>query len=72
MKKQEAILISAYTGYLLTKKFQDVHKFIEETLGRPVQTIEMANEEFMLQLRQKLFPQIIEMVKNEVTENEMQ
>lgn len=65
MTKQEAILISAYTGYLLTKKFQDVHKFIEETLGRPVQTIEMGNDKFMEQLKQKLYPQIIEMIKGE-------
>ena len=65
MTKQEAILISAYTGYLLTKNFQDVHRFIEETVGRPVQTIEMGNDKFMEILKEKLRPQIIEMVKGE-------
>ena len=65
MTKEEAILISAYTGYLLTKNFQDVHRFIEETVGRPVQTIEMGNDKFMEQLKEKLLPQIIKLVEGE-------
>lgn len=65
MTKEEAILISAYTGYLLTKNFQDVHRFIEETVGRPVQTIEMGNDKFMEQLKEKLRPQIIKLVEGE-------
>ena len=65
MTKQEAILISAYTGFLLTKNWNDVHKFIEETLGRPVQTIEIANPKVIEEIREKLKPQIIEMIKEE-------
>lgn len=42
MTKQERIIISAYTGYLMCD-VSDVHKYIEEKLGRPVWTHEMAS-----------------------------
>lgn len=44
MKKQEAILVSAFTGFLLTKDFADVHKFCEDLLGRPL-ILEMIENE---------------------------
>ena len=65
MTKQEAILISAYTGYLLTKEWNDVHKFIQETLGRPIYTHELGNPKITDEIRKKLKPQIIEMIKGE-------
>ena len=43
MTKQEKLIVSAYTGVLMTD-FGDLHKFIEERLGRPVFTHELANE----------------------------
>lgn len=63
MTKEEAILISAYTGFLLTKKFSDVHKFCEETLGRPIWTHEFAIEETQTELREALKPQILQMIE---------
>lgn len=42
MTKQEKIIVSAYTGVLMCD-FSDVHKYIEEKLGRPVWTHEMAS-----------------------------
>lgn len=42
MTHQEKIIVSAYTGYLMCD-FSDVHKYIEEKLGRPVWTHEMAD-----------------------------
>lgn len=42
MTKREAAIVSAYTGILLGN-FSDMHKYIEEKLGRPVQTIEFAS-----------------------------
>lgn len=65
MTKQEAILISAYTGCLLTKEWDDVHKFIQETLGRPVYSHELGNSKITDEIRKKLKPQIIEMIKGE-------
>lgn len=41
MTNQERIVVSAYTGYLMCD-FNDVHKYIEEKLGRPLWTHELA------------------------------
>ena len=43
MTKEEKLIVSAYTGVLMTE-FNDLHEFIEEKLGRPVWTHELANE----------------------------
>lgn len=44
MTEQERVIVSAYTGYLLCG-FDKVHKYIEEKLGRPVWTHELASDE---------------------------
>lgn len=41
MTKQERIIISAYTGFLMCD-FEDVHNYIQAKLGRPVWTHELA------------------------------
>lgn len=43
MTHKERVVVSAYTGYLLCD-FADVHSYIEEKLGRPVWTHELAND----------------------------
>ena len=43
MTKQEKIVVSAYTGVLMCD-FKDVHKYIEEKMGRPVFTHELGFE----------------------------
>lgn len=65
MTKQEAVLISAYTGFLLTKNFSDVHGFCEGLLGRPIYTHEFASESTMEEIREKCRPLILEMIENE-------
>lgn len=40
MTKQEAVLISAYTGYLLVADFSDVAEYCQKVLGRPIYTHE--------------------------------
>lgn len=40
----ERIIVSAYTGYLMCD-FPDMHKYIEDKLGRPVWTHEMAKKD---------------------------
>ena len=65
MKKQEAVLISAYTGFLLTKDFDDVHKFCEELLGRPIWTHEFASRTVQEEIIEKCRPLILEMIENE-------
>ena len=63
MTKQEAVLISAYTGVLLTKNFSDVHEFCEELLGRPIFTHEFANPNVQREISEKCKPMILEMVE---------
>ena len=53
MTKKEAAIVAAYTGYLIGE-FGEMHKYVEEIMGRPVWTHEMANEEFMNKLREKI------------------
>ena len=64
MTREEAILLSAYTGFLLVQNFSDVHKFCEDTLGRPIWTHEFADCEVQKEIQEKLRPQIIELVQN--------
>lgn len=63
MTKEEALLISAYTGYPLVKDFADVHKFCEETLGRQIWTHEFAIEDLHKKIRLALKPKIKEMIE---------
>lgn len=44
MNKREAAIISSYTGILLGE-FSDMHEYIEEIMGRPVFTHELASKE---------------------------
>lgn len=62
MTKHELLVVSAYTGYCLCK-FDDLHKFVEETLGRPVWTHEFAEEAIWKELRERLLPELLCIVK---------
>ena len=65
MTHKEAVLVSAYSGYLLTKEFSDVHKFCEEVLGRPIFTHEFADKKVQKEIREKCKPMIIKMIEGE-------
>lgn len=69
MTKKEAVLLSAYTGFLLTNNFSDVHKFCEELLDRPIWTHEFASETVQKEIREKCKPMVIEMVKSEIDDH---
>lgn len=69
MDKKEAILVSAYTGFLLTKDFSSVHKFCEDLLDRPIYTHEFENQEVIDEIRSRCKPLIIELVESEVEDN---
>ena len=64
MTREEAILISAYTGFLFAPDFSEVHKFCEDTLGRPIWTHEFADSCVQKEIQEKLRPQIMELVQN--------
>ena len=56
MTKEEGIILSAYTGYLLVEDFGDVHQFIEKLLGRPVWTHQLADPAIVEEIRTKCKP----------------
>lgn len=64
MTKQEKIIVSAYTGYLMCD-FADMHEYIEQKLGRPVWTHEFASETIQKEIHEKVKPDFIELCKTE-------
>lgn len=64
MTKQEAVLISAYTGYLLAPDFSDVAEYCQKVLGRPIYTHEYADPDLQKELQDKLRPRIVELIRS--------
>jgi hypothetical protein len=58
MTKHEAIVVSAYTGFLMCD-FNDMHEYIEKKLGRPVLTHEFANKIIWDEIREKVKPDFL-------------
>lgn len=52
MTKWEKVVISAYTGVLMCD-FDDLHKYIEDKLGRPVWTHEPASRAVWAEIAEK-------------------
>ena len=52
MTKREAAIVSAYTGFLIGS-FGDMHKYVEEIMGRPVFTHEMGYKKIADEIREK-------------------
>lgn len=68
MTKQEAVILSAYTGYLLVPDFSDVHEFIEKILERPVWTHQLADPAIHEEIKKKCKP-LLPTVKEEAPAN---
>ena len=64
MTRNEALLLSAYTGYLLVPDFSDVHEFCERILGRSIYTHEFVDEKTIEEIKEKLKPEIMSMINN--------
>ena len=58
MTKEERLIVSAYTGFLMCD-FDDMHKYIEEKLGRPVWTHELADNKVLKEIREKIKPDFL-------------
>lgn len=52
MTKEEQVIVSAYTGVLMCD-FSDLHKYIEEKLGRPVFTHELCYPSVKAEIKEK-------------------
>ena len=64
MTKQEKIIVSAYTGVLMCN-FEDLHKYIEELLERPVLTHELADEKICQEIKEKCREDFLELCRND-------
>lgn len=64
MTRNEALLLSAYTGYLLVPDFSELHEFCERTLGRPIYTYEFADGKVIEEIREKLKPEIMNIIEH--------
>lgn len=58
MTKQEAIVVSAYTGFLMCD-FNDMHEYIEKKLGRPIYTHEFALDLIQNEIHEKVKPDFL-------------
>lgn len=52
LTKQEALVLSAYTGIMFVQEFSDLHEFIEYKLKRPVWTHELAKERVVEEIKE--------------------
>ena len=50
MTKDEKLIVTAYTGVLMVD-FSDLHKFVEDRLGRSVLTHELADDAVVEEIR---------------------
>lgn len=62
MTNIEKTIVSAYTGILMGD-FNLMHKYIEDKLGRPVFTHELGNEAVWEEIRGKVYPDFIDVIK---------
>ena len=58
MTKYEAIVVSAYTGFLMCD-FNDMHEYIEKKLGRPIYTHEFALDLVQKEIHEKVKPDFL-------------
>jgi hypothetical protein len=59
MTKREAAIVSAFTGILIGK-FDDMHRYIEKILDRPVFTHELASKRLAYEIKEKSKADFIE------------
>lgn len=59
MNKREAAVIGAYTGVLLGS-MDDLHKYIEEVMGRPVMTHELGSNDVCNEIQEKSKAELLE------------
>lgn len=64
MTTRESVVLSAYTGFMLSKDFGKIHEYIEEILERPVFTHELANEKVHKEIQEKSKKEFIEIINN--------
>lgn len=62
LTKEQAIVITGFTGIMICKSFSDFHEDVEKRLGRPVFTHEFANKKLREKIKELYKSDFIEMV----------
>ena len=65
--KQERVIVSAHTGFLMCD-FDEVHKYIEKQLGRPVWTHELTSPEMEKSIREATKPDFLALCQEDSDE----
>ena len=64
MTQNERLIVSAYTGVLMTDMDQ-LHDYINRVLGRPVWTHELRDEKVLKEIQEKVRPAFLALCGNE-------
>lgn len=64
MTKQEKLIVSAYTGFLMTN-FDDFHEYVEKLLNRPVFTHEFSLDIIISEIQAKSKADFLKLCKEE-------
>ena len=67
MTLKERVIVEAYTGYCMTtgEERDEVQKYIANAMGRPIFSHELADEEILSELRDKVKPDFIRLCRGE-------
>ena len=70
MTLKERAIVEAYTGYCMTTggERKEFYKYIANAMGRPVFTHELADDEIISELHDKVKPDFIRLCKGENVE----
>lgn len=67
MTLKERVIVEAYTGYCMTtgEERDELYKYIANAMGRPIFSHELADEEILSELRDKVKPDFIRLCRGE-------
>lgn len=65
MTLKERVIVEAYTGYCMTigEEREELYKYIANAMGRPIFSHELADEEIISELHDKVKPDFIRLCR---------
>lgn len=67
MTLKERVIVEAYTGYCMTtgEEREELYKYIANAMGRPIFSHELADQEIISELHDKVKPDFIRLCRGE-------
>lgn len=62
LTKEQAIVLTGFTGIMCCSNFSDFHEEVEKRLGRPVWTHELADKELVAQIKELFKEDFLNMI----------